>query len=321
MNKKINKILLTLTTFFIMANNVFGETQNTYLTEMKDSNGQTIYRNYNGKQDRQISIAIGANSSTTINGYCIDVGADLGDKAPISQLDSNLEEYLKKALNNEEKAKKVAKKINQYIHFGYQYNGQNSDKYLIATQKLIWDELYNAGYRQDQYASDLYFTAGGQTYDVSAEENTIKKNIANYYKTPSQCSSTSKLELAVGETATYEDTEGVLSSYTVTCDSNLTCKKEGNKLIITANAEATEQNITFTKNGISGNGTIIYQRSGEQAVLVNNGPIEGISCKFGVDTYKNVQTSEPNFIITITLAIISVIVAYTILLKTQKLNA
>lgn len=321
MNKKIIKTIMAITTFFIMTPYVFGETQNTYLTEMKDENGQKIYRNYNGNQDRQLSIEIGPVSSNTVVGYCIDVGADLGDRAPISQLDVSLKEYLTDVLNSESKAEEITNKINQYIHFGYQYNGQNSDKYLIATQKLIWDELYKAGYRQSQYSSDVYFTSGDTTYDISAEEKTIKNNITNYYKTPSLCSSNTKLELAVGETATYEDTSNVLSSYSVTCDEGITCKIEGNKLTITANAETSAQNVTFTKNGINGDGTIIYQRSGEQAVLVNNDPIEGISCQLGVDTYKNVQTSGAKIAFVITIAAISAVAAYRILLKKQKLDA
>lgn len=310
MNKKINKIIAILVAFFFMTSSPHAEVQNTYLTEMKDSNGQKIYRNFNGQQERQLSIEIGPHSSTTTTAYCIDVGATLGDRAPISQLNENLESYLTRMLNNKEKAVKVTKKINEYIQFGYKYNGQNSDKYLIATQKLIWDELYNAGYRQNYYSNNVYFTAGGNDYDISAEESKIKSNINNYYKTPSMCSSTTKLEIAIGETATYEDTNKVLSNYKVNCDEGLVCEIKENTLKVTANSEGAEYKITFTKNGLSGTSNIIYQRSNEQAILVNATPIEAVSCQFGIDTYKNVQTSGMKIIYIAVIGLFSGIMAY-----------
>lgn len=320
MKKKISKIILIFATFFLSTENVFGAI-NTYITEMTDSEGQKISRHFNGNSDRQLSIGIGEHSSSTEPGYCIDVGAELGDRKPISELDMSLEEYLTDALNNSSTAKNVANKINQYIQFGYKYNNQDSDKYFIATQKLIWDELYNAGYRQEYYGNDVYFTAGGEIYDISSEETTIKNNINNYYKTPSMCSSTTKLEIAVGETMTYEDTSKVLSNYKVTCNEGLTCKIEGNTLKVTANSEGGNHSIKFTKDGLDGTENIIYQRSGEQAVLVNAKPIEGVSCEFGIDTYKNVQTSGSKIVAVMSLSILSIIIAYIIITRNKYLNA
>ena len=320
MKKKFNKILFVFILLFASTQNVFGIT-NTYITEMEDSENQKISRHYDGKTDRQLSIAIGEHSSNTIPGYCIDVGLELGDRKPISQYDGNLEDYLTEKLKSQTTAKNVANKINQYIQFGYNYNNQNSDKYFIATQKLIWDELYHAGYRKDYYGDDVYFTAGDSTYDISNEEATIKNNISNYYKTPSMCSSTSKLEIAVGETISYEDTSKVLSNYQASCSEGLICEIEGNTLKVTANKEAKEQKIKFSKSGIKGNENIIYKREGEQAVLVNGKPIEGVSCEFGIDTYKNVQTSGAKIVAIVSLSVLSIIMAYVIVKRNQYINA
>lgn len=322
MNDKIKKIIFIITMFLLTNNNVFAVT-NTYISEMKDSNGQKIYRNFNGKQERQLSIEIGEHSSNTTTAYCIDVGLDLGDRAPISELDDNLTEYLTKALNDSKKAQDVSKKINQYIRFGYKYNNQNTDKYLIATQKLIWDELYNAGYRKEYYSNNVNFTAGDNTYDISSEEKIIKNNINNYYKTPSMCSNKTNLEIAVGETKTYEDTENVLPNYKVNCDDGLTCEIEGNKLIITANKESSNHQIKFTKEGINGKNNIIYQRSGEQAVIINAESIEGVSCEFGIDSYQkeeenvteNAPTAGSKVTITMIIGMLSLTIAYIITRK------
>ena len=320
MSQKIIKITTIFVSFFFMTIKSYAEVQNTYLTEMTDSNGNTIYRNFNGKKESQLSIEIGPQSSETTTAYSIDVGANLGDKAPISQLNENLESYLEKQLNNKEKDTQVTKKINEYMHFGYKYNGQNSDKYLIATQKLIWDELYNAGYRQDNYSNNVYFTAGEEEYDISTEENKIKNNISNYYKTPSMCSSANKLEIAIGETAIYEDTNKVLSNYQVQCNEGLTCKIEDNKLRITATKEGAAQKITFIKNGKTGTSNVIYQRENEQAVLVNAAPLDEVSCQFGIDTYKNVQTSGMKLLYITVIGLFCGVMAYIAYYTKKSLN-
>lgn len=320
MNKKINKIAIICFAFFFMTTTTHAEVQNTYVEDMTDSNGKIIYRNINGTTKKQLSIEIGPHSLNTTTGYCIDVGAHLGDKAPISQLDESLESYLEKQINNKEKAAQVAKKINEYMHFGYKYNNQNSDKYLIATQKLIWDELYNAGYRQNEYSNNVYFTAGEDEYDISLEENKIKSNISSYYKTPSMCSSATKLEMAIGETAVYEDSNKVLSNYQVQCNEGLICKIEENKLRITATKEGVAHKITFTKAAKAGVPNAIYQRENEQAVLVNAASLEAVSCQFGVDTYKNVQTSGMKMIYITVIGMFSGVMAYIAYYTKKTLN-
>ena len=322
MYNKYKKILILSISFFIMSNFVSAENVNIYITEALDENNQKITRTAHNDEGRQLLIDIGPHSSQTKVGYCLDFDKKLDDKVPVFSLDGGLQEYIKSIINDENKAKEVTQKINQYITFGYLYNNQNSIKFRIATQKLIWDELYYAGYRQDQYSPDITFSAGGNNYDIKNEENTIKNNIKNYYKTPSLCSNQTKIELAVGETATYEDTNGVLSLYNVSCDDGLTCSKEGNKLTITANSEALSQNITFTKSGLSGEGTMVYRKEkAQQAVLVSNESIDGISCNFGVDSYVNVKTAEPNLILTVAIAIIAIFSAYTYLFEIQNENA
>lgn len=320
MNKKIIRLITILVAFFFMASTTHAEVERVFLRVMDDSMGHTVYRNFDGNKKRQLSIEIGTSNSTAVTGYCLDVGASLTDKAAIEPIDGNLESYLTKMLNNKEKAVKVTKKINEYIQFGYKYNGQNSDKYLIATQKLIWDELYKAGYRQEHYANNVYFTAGGQDYDITTEENNIKNNINNYYKTPSMCSSSNKLEIATGETVTYEDKNNVLSNYKVNCDNSLKCQIEGNKLKVTASAEGTEYKITFNKEGMNGSSNVIYQRSDEQTVVVNANPIEGISCQFGIDTYKNVQTSDMKIIYIGAIGLFSGVMAYIAYYTKKTLN-
>lgn len=134
------------------------------------------------------------------------------------------------------------------------------------------------------------------------------------------CSNKTNLEIAVGETKTYEDTENVLSNYKVNCDDGLTCEIEGNKLIVTANKESSNHKIKFKKDGINGKNNVIYQRSGEQAVVINAEPIEGISCQFGIDASQenvteNVQTAGTKTTITMIIGMLSLTIAYIITKK------
>ena len=136
-------------------------------------------------------------------------------------------------------------------------------------------------------------------------------------------SNNTDLEIAVGETKSYEDTSNVLSKYKVNCDNGLTCEIKENKLIVTANKESSNYQIKFTKDGISGKNNIIYQRSGEQAVVVNAESIEGVSCQFGIDTYQkieenvteNVETAGGKATTTIIIGLLSLTIAYIITRK------
>ena len=319
MKKKLNKILFITTSLFFSIQNVFGATYNTFVYNMEDEDNNVIKRYFDGESAIQKSIKIGEHESDSINGYCIDVGAKLDERAYINRLE-DLEDYLGYVLSESVSEEDVANKINQYVQFGYGYKNQKSDKYLIATQKLIWDELYNVGYRKSHYGSNVTFKAGQKEYDISNEETTIKNNIKNYYKTPSMCSSTSKLEIAVGETVTYEDTNKVLSNYEVICDDGLTCTVDEDVLKVTANSDIKDQKIKFSKSGINGSGTIIYKKEEQQAVLVGAEPIEGVSCEFGIDTYKNVQTSGAKIVGLISLSILSIMIAYIIITNNQQLK-
>lgn len=321
MKNKINKILFVLLILIVSTKKVYGATVRLYYTYYNDvENGNyRIEKNINGNKTKLDLIKVEDGQEHTA--YCIDVGANLQSNESISSLGQTLENYLNSSLNNSQVASSVAKKINEYIHFGYGYGNQTSQNYYAATQKLIWDELYNNGYRKDHYAQDVILSYGSTAIDLSNEISNIKKSINNYYKTPSFCSNDSKLEIANGQTANYTDTNGVLSQYKVTCDDGLTCTVDGNVLKVTANQTGKGHKITFTKDG-SGTSTTVYKENNNQAVVIDQGSLDPVSCDFGIDSYQNVQTSDTNIIIIVSLGLISVLLAYAIYIskKSQILN-
>ena len=288
--------------------------------------GNEVYKS--GTNGNLWKISIEGVNGSDYWAYCIDYGAiiEKGSAESIS-----LQEYFENGLSSSNAAT-LAKKINEYIYFGYYgQDGSQSEKYYMATQRLIWQAIYESGFYSSSYykgrniditgIDNLNFQySGGTAIDVSQEMTAIKKKISTYYQTPSFCSSDSKLEIAVGETATYTDNNGVLSNYKVTCGTGLTCETSGNKLKVTAVNEGADQTITLSKSG-AGTGTTVYRISSEyQAAVPTIGKVEPVSCNFGVDTYKNVQTSDIKIISIIFVAILCGIMSYIIYTSKRMLN-
>lgn len=335
MKKTTKKILLTLIVLFGVINTVYGETTakiHMYPTyyiyqddkgvcndPLKDNGNCRVNKTINGKTSELDRITVTTSSASEVTAYCVDVSAGLksGDVSPL--LSQNLAEYLNNTFNNMTKSKEITKKLNEYMYFGYGYSGHISKNYYIATQKLIWDELYNNGYRQEYYSPNVILTTvNGVTVDVSPEISEIKNLIANYYKTPSMCSSNSKLEIAKGETKTYTDTANVLSNYKVNCSNGLTCETSGNTLKITANQAGNDYKVTFTKD-VQETYPVIYKKDNDQGVAVGTGTLGPVSCEFGIDSYANVQTSEAKIVVVISIGLIAATMAYAIYVAKKEI--
>ncbi len=282
MKKNIIKLALISISLIIGANNVNAATMDRhflYVNDEENGNNQ-IYKSINGEESQYINIKI---RETGAKAFCVDVGANLSGEAGHGTNES-LTNYLASSLG-ENKAAQLSKKINEYLYFGYGYNNKTSYKYDLATQKLIWDEMYDAGYRTGSYSKDMFFyqISGKNPVDISAEMKEIKDNIANYYKTPSFCSSNNKIEINVGETATYTDNNGVLNMFKVSCSGGISCEIAGNNLKVTAQNDSEDNKVEFSKTG-GGTTTILYTKSGEQGVVAASGSVEPVKCTFGIDT-------------------------------------
>lgn len=284
MKTKISKLIFLITTFLFFSNEVMAA----YITleQAYNESNMEIYRNISGEYDEQTFIWITENDKD-YHGYCLDSNLSLHGDTKISKYAENATEYLNKYFKNQEKSTELEKAINRYIYFGYNYNNQKNYKYLLATQKLIWDELYKANYNSEDYRNGVYFYTYNEENEteskinITNETNKIKNNISAYLKTPSFCNSTIE-DLTVGESITIEDSENVLSQFKVTCTDELTCKINDNKLVITANSKKTDSTtITLSKEG-NKNKNAIYKNEDEQGVIINNGAIDGVSCQFNV---------------------------------------
>lgn len=252
-------------------------------------------------------------------GFCIDFGM----KVAIGQTETPqlLKEYFQNVLSEAE-TNELIRKLTLFVQYGYGYEGRTTDKYYLATQQLIWEAISNTGF----YASDFYHNqssidklkinnfrwtndSGKTTIDISEELKAIENSINEYYKTPSFCSAHNKIELEVGESAEFTDNNNVLTSYVVKCDDGIKCEKDNNKLKVTAIDEVSSQKITFTKSS-DGVENYVYRLADKQGIITKQGKLETVSCEFGIDSFKNVQTSDSRIIYIITLGLFCGVMSY-----------
>lgn len=334
MKKRINIIPLFVTiSFFINIPNISAATE---ITSKKNItiDEMPVYRMYDDTLQNEVNLTKDAYEKIVLNidgksypGYYILFDKNTETEELAAQ--TNMQEYFQNVLD-ENTTKELVNKIALYIKYGYGSDGKNSDNYYLATQQLIWEAINTTGF----YESDFYKTQTGQKtkienlgwttdkkkrIDLSKELQTIRNEIKNYYITPSFCTSQNKIEIEVGETATYTDNNNVLASYEVICGTGITCNKEGNQLKVTASNQTGNKQITFKKIA-SESQNYVYNISQIVGIIANTGVTETISCEFGIDTYKNVQTSEMKIIYLIVIGLFSGVIAYIAYYTKKSIN-
>ena len=338
MKKNIkSKTLLTLLALTLNTSVVFAESK-TIQTDMIEYDSTALIKsnpdiktategNYNivlkGKSESTEAWYLHFSTGEAV--YCLEYGVNLDHNATLTNQNKSLAEYLG--------SETLSNKIQEYMYFGY---GSNSNRkntvYYLATQTLIWEAMNDAGKGNDalkDFAADKYqyrFSKGdtNNTTTLNSKINeakqTILADIKKYSVIPSFCNSSEKLEIAVDESATFEDKNNVLANYTVNCSEGIKCETNGNKLKVTALSENKAQAITFTKKGDNKGKSIIYGATGQQTVATSVGKIAPVSCKFGVDTYKQVQTSDAKIVMVIMIAFMGGALAYVAYYTKKSLN-
>lgn len=133
-------------------------------------------------------------------------------------------------------------RISLLAYYGYQYNDNGYDhsdhKWYAITQVMIW--------RTTNPESNIYFTDtlnGSYTSRFDGEMAELDRLVANHYKTPNL---ENGVVLPIGQTKELNDSNGVLSNYTITGTENVTASINGNTLSVTANSIG-EGKVTFEK--------------------------------------------------------------------------
>ena len=135
-------------------------------------------------------------------------------------------------------------------HYGYDYPGHQTQKYRMATQKLIWET-----------AKDIkveYYTkvnGGGTHIDISNEINEILRLVDNHYTKPSFNGNT--VNATYNSQIVLDDANGVLSDYEVYDDGGNIISISNNKLYITSKS-MNNTSIVLKKKLYDSATTIIY---------------------------------------------------------------
>ncbi|MHA6124294.1 SpaA isopeptide-forming pilin-related protein [Enterococcus mundtii] len=119
-------------------------------------------------------------------------------------------------------------RLSLIAYFGWYGNTDQSNDQYVGVQQMLWEAF------------------GGETLSTTVPNYATRKQsvdtgVSNYYTRPSFHNQ--KVTVKVGETVTINDTNGVFTHYAmdnVSNGSNVTLRKEGNRLHITAHANSNE---------------------------------------------------------------------------------
>lgn len=168
--------------------------------------------------------------------YCLQPYADIDNNLPY--YDVIRSDYERVLGFSEEQWERIS----LLAYYGYQYNDNGYDhsdhKWYAITQVMIW--------RTTNPESNIYFTDtlnGSYTSRFDGEIAELDRLVANHYKTPSL---ENGVVLPIGQTKELNDSNGVLSNYTITGTENVTASINGNTLSVTANSIG-EGKVTFEK--------------------------------------------------------------------------
>lgn len=168
--------------------------------------------------------------------YCLQPYADIDNNLPY--YDVIRSDYERVLGFSEEQWERIS----LLAYYGYQYNDNGYDhsdhKWYAITQVMIW--------RTTNPESNIYFTDtlnGSYTSRFDGEMAELDRLVANHYKTPNL---ENDVVLPIGQTKELNDSNGVLSNYTITGTENVTASINGNTLSVTANSIG-EGKVTFEK--------------------------------------------------------------------------
>ena len=168
--------------------------------------------------------------------YCLQPYADIDNNLPY--YDVIRSDYERVLGFSEEQWERIS----LLAYYGYQYNDNGYDhsdhKWYAITQVMIW--------RTTNPESNIYFTDtlnGSYTSKFDGEMAELDRLVANHYKTPNL---ENGVVLPIGQTKELNDSNGVLSNYTITGTENVTASINGNTLSVTANSIG-EGKVTFEK--------------------------------------------------------------------------
>ena len=163
-------------------------------------------------------------------------------------------------------------KMQLYAHYGYGYGTHTTDVYIVATQMLIYRTIEDT-----VFVNGLCTDGCSKVNDpvaVTNAMNEIQALVDNHQVTPSFNGTSIKLKK--GETQELEDTNNVLSLFSVDSCNNCTAQINGNKLSVTTE-NGGEVSVTLVKNGRgSYDHSVLFLTLADSQNLITNGNIDPV---------------------------------------------
>lgn len=178
--------------------------------------------------------------------YCIDPGAPINTKTYNS---SNNWDATKLTPYQQDQIEKIG-------YYGYEYPKHQTDKYYIATQELIWQQIKNVGIK--------WTNSKDQTIDITKEKQEIESLVQKHTTLPSFTGETITGKL--NETKTIIDTNNILQDFNISNPNYHQIKVENNKIVIQFSPTEQEEEITMQRKKYDTKTSLIYQYPGSQSL-------------------------------------------------------
>jgi hypothetical protein len=163
---------------------------------------------------------------------------------------------------------------NSYVslvsYYGYEYPGHTNDyKYYMAAQELIWEYLSGKSvYWTDQLSKD-----NPRKIDIDKYLDEINYLVSMHNVLPSFGGYENYYEYSIGEDIVIEDTNGVLSNYSISLDENVGAYIKGNKLVIPKDNLTIGKHRVVLKQNVYNYGDGGYYYNGESQTLYSAGTV------------------------------------------------
>ena len=210
MKKIISFLFATISIFLLNIDSVYAAEKvkisfdyqsNVYYTRKGDGlndSHQYLYYNLNG-----------------VPAFCIEPGVDINDW-----------DYLVYGIEKSPFDAEKTHRLQLIGHYGYDYPGHQTQKYRMATQKLIWETSKNL---KVEYYTKV--NGGGTHIDISNEVNEILRLVDSHYTKPSFDGTT--INTTYNSQTVLDDANSILSDYEIYDDGGNNISISNNKLYIT----------------------------------------------------------------------------------------
>lgn len=200
--------------------------------------------------------------------YCIEPGTPVAEGTVYPGQDYN-QAYVANMTEDQ------WRRIELLAYYGYGYRNHTDIHWYTVTQFLIWQTVPH-GY-------DIYFTDklnGNRITKYTNEINELNRLVNEHYKIPSFSNTTQ--EMNIGDTATFNDANGVLSQFEVSSSNKVNASISGNALNVTAN-EVGDGSITLTKKDKNySHPAIVYVHPNSQDIMMR-GAYEPLNVKLNLE--------------------------------------